>query len=233
MLDLATVAFNVHWIVGEQIRLLRKHLRDTFTLTVYDNSSLPVPAWQISNLCNAEGIRYVRSPSLAHSHEEALQHACEDLLNRQAPWIGFLDHDVVPVRATSLLGLAEPGFFGLGQRHEASQQRYLWPGLCVFERRWLAGRRPDFGHITAERRQDVGDTGSATHVLFSDDDWGRLPEVKHGYLPLRGRAQDGVTQSWAVEQIGDWLHVGNTSGWLKIADPAGRECLVREMLAKL
>ncbi len=235
-LDLASIAFNSPWAIAEQIRLLRKYLVDDFNLNVFDNSTDPWAADQIWGVCLHADIRYVRSPywgalrtggAIGTPHERALRHACEDLLNRQAPWIGFLDHDVFPTCKTSLLDLATPGFFGLGQRSPKSQRRYVWPGLCVLSRAWLDGRRPDFNVRPSE-----GDTGARLADLFSDADWESLTLVKHAYHPIRPEDKGG-TQSWAVEQIGDWWHCGNVSRWLAVPDPDGRERILRERLEAL
>jgi hypothetical protein len=237
-LDLATISFNQTWPIVYQIRLLEKYLTDPYELSVYDDSA-EGPAIAIDRVCSHYGARYMRVPGTPHlqsatqtPHAKGLNYACQDLLYRGAPYIGFLDHDVFPTRKTSLIKLAKPGFFGVGQRHGKSQLRYLWPGLCVFSKKWLAGRVPDFGGIEEENRRHNGDTGSMLSQLFTEADWEKLPWVKYGYLPIRPE-DGGGTQSWCIEEIGDWIHLGNVSGWKDVPNPNERTEIVKRMVDEL
>lgn len=223
-LDLATIAFNQTWPILYQMRLFSKFLTDEHELSVYDNSD-DGPSVAVSRLCESFGTRYVRIESKTHVHADALNVACEDLLERGAPYIGFLDHDVYPTKPTSMIKLAENGFFGIGQR-APSGHRYLWPGFCIFSREWLDGRIPDFGGIPG------ADTGSMLAGLFSEQDWETVPEIHWGYEQIRPDDGHG-TQSWAIERMGDWIHLVNASGWLKVPNAGERNTLLREMLEEL
>lgn len=224
MLDLATITFNVEWLVKEQIRLLRTHLTDDYQLTVYDNSSVVDVAWRISDLCHAENTRYIRVPTHHRTHEQALLHACEDLLNRQAPFIGFLDHDVFPTRATSLTSLAVNGVFGVQQNQKGVT--YLWPGLLVIKREWLDGKTPlNLGSVGG------ADTGSGLSELLTVEDLAGISVVEYGYEEVLPR--NGVTQAWAIERIGPFIHLGNASNWLKIPQFAVREATVQRLVNAL
>lgn len=236
-LDLATIACDTPWVVEAQIRLFTKNLRDDFQLSVYDNSHDMKAAWDIERLCADAGTRYVRvplaegvhhmsRPHLQRLHEHALRHACEDLLNRQAPVIGFLDHDVFPTRPTSLLALVEPqGFFGIGQRHPDSGLIYLWPGFVAFNRQWLNGRRPDFGCL------EHGDTGSKLADLVTAEEVAALPQIPYGYEWIR--QTDGRSHSDAIERIGSFVHLTNTTRWNAIPARGERDQLVRRLVADL
>ncbi len=126
------------------------------------------------------------------------------------------------------------GFFGIGQRHQASGARYVKPSFALFDREWLRGRPLNFDGIRAAEKKDDGDCGSMLAPLFSDEDWTRLPQVEHGYRDIR--EMDDHLQSWAVETFGvdsEWLHLFNLARWLAVRDPDGRERIVREMVEAL
>ena len=225
MIDIGTISFNVQWVVEHQIRLLRKFLTDEFELTVYD-STIPHSdrAAHIRQLCEAQGVRYVGVPSFSHTHEAALTHACEDLLNRQAPFFAFLDHDVFPRRPTSLEALAVTGIFGVQQACEAGT--YLWPGLLVIKRSWLDGRPPlNLGSVQG------GDSGSGLATQLTPADLASIPTVDYGYEPVL--PESGPTQQWAVERIGDFVHLGNTSNWLKLPTFHTREIACQRLVSSL
>lgn len=224
MLDLATISFNVEWLVVHQIRLLRKYLTDDYELTVYDNSTTVDVAWRIGGLCNGENIRYIRVPTRERTHEQALLHACEDLLNRQSPYIGFLDHDCFPTKPTSLVALAANGVFGVQQNQK--DVTYLWPGLLVIKREWLDGKTPlNLGSVGG------ADTGSGLSELLTEEDLSAIPVVDYGYEEVM--PGDGPSQQCHVERIGDWVHLSNASNWLRLPRFAVREARVQKLVSEL
>lgn len=228
---LASIAFNQPRLISEQIRLLGKHLDDPYRLVVFDNSSIRLVAAKVENVCAAGGAEYRRLST--RLHHEGLNQAARELLSEDEPFIGFLDHDVFPMHQTRLISLIEAaGFYGVGQRHPATGHLYLWPGFCFFSRKWLNGRPLDFSGLRDGDKRNDGDTGSCLWPLFQKEDWQKLYQVRHSYKPIR-RPDEWGLQSWGVEQIGDWLHLTNGSGWMRIPDPDERERLLFEMLSKL
>lgn len=225
LLDLATIAFNCEWVIEQQICLLKKYLTDDYQLTVYDNSGTSSEvAWRISNLCHQYETRYILSPNRERTHEQALLHASEDMLNRQAPYIGFLDHDVFPTKPTSLIALAESGIFGVQQNQKGIT--YLWPGLLVIKRSWLDGKTPlNLGSVGG------ADTGSGLSELLTEEDLAGIPVVDYGYEEVL--PGDGPTQQRSVERIGDWVHLSNASNWLKLPRFAVREATVQKLVSEL
>jgi hypothetical protein len=229
-LDLAMIACDVLWVVEEALRLYPKYLTDSFTLNLYDNSNDAKVAWDIQQLCQAQGVRYTRVPlRIARKgkrlHEDALHHACADLMNRQAPVLGFLDHDIFPTRPTSLTELVEPcGFFGIGQR-SSDGRIYLWPGFVFFRRDWLNGRQPDFDAIPGV------DTGAKLADLVTHEEVAALPPIPYSYDWIR--QTDGRSHSDAVERVGDFVHLANTTKWNRIPASGQRELLVRQLVAAL
>ncbi len=202
MIALATIAFNQPKLIVEQRRLFPKYLLDEHELVVYHSISM---------------------------HHEALNAAVP--LVSHADYFGFLDHDVFPIRPTTLIDkIEQAGFYGLGQRHPATGHLYLWPGFCFFSREWLAGRTLDFsGYRDGDKRND-GDTGSANWPLFVDEDWEKMYSIPHGYEVIRRPDEYGL-QSWGYETFGDWIHFSNGSQWMKIPNPEERERRLFEMLA--
>ena len=231
MIALATIAHNKPRLVGEQIRLLRKYLTDEFSLTVFDSSTNKAAMAEIKDAREVFGA-YVRLPTT--QHDEALNAAVELLVDEgDAPYIGFLDHDIFPTQPTTLIDKIEAsGFYGVGQRHAPTGHLYLWPGFCFFSREWLAGRSLDFRGIRGDKPADNGDTGSNNWPLFKDEDWSNLYKVDHGYKALRVPDDEGL-QSWGYETIDSWVHMSNGSHWKKVPNPEERDRLIFELLATL
>jgi hypothetical protein len=206
-LALATIAFEAPLLIAEQHRLFDKYLEDDFTLTVYDNTG--------------------------RLHHQGLNRAAEDLLAGDAPYFGFLDHDVFPTTPTSLIPLIEEtGFYGVGQRHAPTGHLYLWPGFCFFSREWLNGRPLDFEGIRGQHAKDDGDTGSGLWPLFVLEDWQKMYRPEHGYRVIREPDAYGL-QSYGYETIGDFVHLTNGSHWMRVPDAEGRDRILFQMLAEL
>jgi hypothetical protein len=230
-LDLVTIACNNVHVVSEQIRLLRANLRDTFCHTVIDNSSDRLAGREIESLCTCECIPYVRMPRIyssaydpSFSHASALNWAWTNYLTpRSASHFGFLDHDVFPARPTSLLEcLRNQPVWGHLQIRES--RWYPWPGLCVFDAEWLAGRRLDFKPGPGF---DVG--GRLYDVLSPALSQGNLewPTSSHERL----REGGDIPQDNFYQMIGDWLHTINASGWLAV--DGGRNEAVVDLIRQL
>jgi hypothetical protein len=221
-LDLVTVAFNNSHVVSEQIRLMRANLRDAFAHTVVDNSSDRSRSGEIERLCARREVAYIRLPHSSSSaydpsssHGRALNWAWRNyILPRSARYFGFLDHDVFPMRPTSLVRyLGDQPVWGHLQTR--GSRWYLWPGLCVFDARWLGGRQLDFmpgrGFDVGGRLNELWRTSlSLDSLAWPALSYGRLREA--GGVP-----QDGDTpQDDLYETLGDWLHTINGSGWMPV-----------------
>ena len=207
-LALATIAFDQPRLIEEQKRLLEKYLQDEFDLIVVENSE--------------------------RMHHEGLNAAAQYFQAYEAPYIGFLDHDVFPIRPTTLIDkISEVGFYGVGQRHPATGHLYLWPGFCFFSRAWLAGRPLDFTGLRDGDKRNDGDTGSSLWPLFEGEDWEKMYRLTQSYGVIREPDGYGL-QSWGYEKLGeDWIHFSNGSQWMRVPDPEGREKLLFDLLAGL
>lgn len=231
-LAIASIAYNAPDAVDHQLRLLSKHLTDDHHVCVFDGSSDEEAAARIGQLAYEHGAAHMRL--LTRTHHEALNQAAKRLLaGGDADIVGFLDHDVFPVRQTTVVDKVDGvGFYGVGQRHPATGVLYPWPGFVWFSRDWVAGRELDFGGILSADPRYNGDTGSLLWPLFREEDWQNLFRAEHGYRALREPDDHGL-QSWGYEVIGDWIHLSNASHWMAVPDPEERDRLAYEMLAAL
>jgi hypothetical protein len=235
-LHLFVVGFGRPDLLRQQKRLLSTYLMDPFNVTVLDNTRDPYGQADMEVACDELGVGYERVRSEKHEHPDALNRAATLARERDHAFWGCLDHDIFPVRPTTVLDKIEPaGFFGLGQTYSprvGTPLRYLWPGWVFFSRRWLNGRTPDFQGLRAEFKFDDGDAGSMLHSLFTDEDWERLVGIEHGYEVIRADDGHGL-QSFGYERLGDFVHLSNASHWKAVPDPDERDHLLREMLEAL
>lgn len=229
-LDLYTIGFGRPDLLCEQKRLLDKYMEDSFVLHMIDNT--PSESYMpMRDMCDKLGVEYKHADSDPNNHAGALNFAAAVAAGRE--YIMFLDHDVFPRRPASVIyTLDEVGFFGVGQFHSPTKSHYLWPGLCAFSRSWLAGRRLNFNGIRGIDKREDGDTGSMNASLFTHEEWQKLWGMEHGYQAIREPDSVGL-QSWGVEILGDWIHLTNSSNWLRVPNPEERNRLALELVRAL
>lgn len=231
-IELFVVGFGRPDLLREQKRLLDKYLKDPFGICLIDNTPEPECA-HMEAVCRELSIGYLRSPSAKHLHPEALNFAALHVTRSTAPFFGFLDHDVFPIRTTTLIDkIKSAGFYGVGQRHAPTGHSYLWPGFSFFSSEWLNGRQLNFEGIRGEHKRDDGDCGSMNWPLFSEEEWENVHSMIHGYQVIREPDGYGL-QSTGVEFLGDWLHLTNASHWMEIPNPDERDLILTRMVAKL
>lgn len=235
-LQLFVVGFGRPDLLREQVRLLRKHLRDPFDLLVLDNTKEPDDQKRMEDTAADLAVGYFRVISKRNEHDEALRIAGALSRDLNCRFWGCLDHDVMPYRPTTIIDrLERHGFFGLGQTYTprvGRSLRYLWPGWVFFDSAWLGKRHPNFSGIRGAFRFDDGDTGSMLHSLFTEADLEGMEHVVHGYETIREDDGHGL-QSFGFERMGDWVHLTNASRWKDVPDPDQRDALLREMLEAL
>lgn len=236
-LDLVTVAFNNPTILQEQIRLLTKNLTDAFQLTVGDNS--PDESLRRGNrrVCEEAGVAYIDLPrdpfrgNPSKSHGAALTWLYRNyVVRRNAPYFGTLDHDIFPVRQTSILRLLRGrqvyGLLGENTHTAAPEEDhwYLWPGFSFFETRYLSGEKVDFMPVQSEQL----DTGGANWKLFAELDRPLVTVADQRFEHVR---PGDDKQACLVGYVGgDWLHTINASYWKPM--PA-KESLIGDLLRTL
>lgn len=228
ILDIATIAFNNSEVIAQQIRLLKKYLLDPHHYTVVDNSPDPLKKEQIMLLCENSGIAYIRLPENPYtgkdaslSHGVALNWVVRHFLRpRKANYFGFIDHDIFPVRSTTIIDcLQVANIYGLMQEKENIW--YLWPGFCFFKREFVKRKKMNF---MPDKGVDTG--GGNWKSLYSKLDKSKIHILKHEYGRLR--EGDDPQADW-FEHIGDWIHTFNASKWKKIKD---KDSLVNKLLNK-
>ncbi len=237
-LSLFTVGFGRSDLLTEQKRLLDKNLRDSFKLTLLDNTPIEQNQLNMRNACERAGVTYVQVISEKHEHPDALKLAAEIAVETDAEYWGCLDHDIFPTKPVEMIPLIQvAGFYGLSQTYTArmseERKQYLWPGWCFFSRDWLAGRVPDFYGIRGGPIWDHGDAGSNLHSLFTPEDWARLPARTHEYRSIREEDGAGL-QSYGMEVFdGAWTHFTNASNWKAVPRPNERTQLLLAYLRDL
>lgn len=106
--EIYTVAFNNSQVIDYQIQLCKKNIVDDFLHIIVDNSSDPKSADQIRGICIKYWIMYIRLPKntlfCSQSHALALNYIRKNFIQkRSCKYFWFLDHDIFPVKKTSLL----------------------------------------------------------------------------------------------------------------------------------
>jgi hypothetical protein len=223
-LDVVTIAFNNSEVVAHQIRLLRKNLKDPFHYTVADNSSDRTSSGEIERVCTEEAVPYIRlprAPVFSHpstSHGWALNWTVTNYLRpRSARYFGFLDHDVFPIRPTTVVQqLSKCPVWGHIQ-HRADRW-YLWPGLCFFDATRIPAGRLDF--MPGPDLDTGGRNFEAVYSALAE----RFEPPKDIFEHLR-KGDD--LQSDFYQVIGDWLHTLNASHWKPVPR---RDHLVADLL---
>jgi hypothetical protein len=225
VLDLVTISFNNAEVIKHQIKLLRQNLKDKFHYTVVDNSNHPAAMEQIASVCRVAKVAYIKlptnpsaNPSISHGY--ALNWAYWHYIRkRQAKYFGFIDHDIFPIKPTSVVKqLKKLPVFGLVQ--ERAGVWYFWGGFNFYTRSFVKHSRLNFippKHL---------DTGGANYArVFSRVDRSQLPDLNQHYQKI-GKGND--PQADLVERIGDWLHTINGSNW---ANKKDKNSLVAKLLS--
>jgi hypothetical protein len=225
-LDLMTVAFNSPDTIAWQIKLIKKNLKDPYVYSVADNSSRPEVRPQIRQICREAGAAYISLPpnpyvSPSSNHGLGLNWLYRNYVQpRAAQYFGFLDHDIFPIRPTTLINLTDAdGFYGRTQYRD--DKWYLWPGFSFYRRDRVAGLKLNFLPAAG---LDTG--GGNWPVLYSQYPKPPMADLATTYRKLR---EGDDPQHDLVEYFGDWLHTIDASGWKPVA---GKQNLVTGLLNK-
>ncbi|MCW3076081.1 MAG: hypothetical protein JWO32_690 [Bacteroidetes bacterium] len=216
-LHIFTVAFNNDLLLTHQIRLLKKYLTDDFVFIVADNSSDKEKRKKIKEICENNNIGYIAMPKnpfkmCSDSHGICLNWIFKNYISVIEPkYFGFLDHDVYPVKITSVVNkLEEQDVYG--HRQGMHDYWFLWPGLSFFKFSKVKGVPLNF--LTSALGKRHLDTGGANWKLFFYKlNSERIKFPSHQYINLR---EGEVVQSDKMELIGDWLHSFNGSYWMNV-----------------
>lgn len=232
-----TVGFGRPELLYHQKRLLDKYFDEEFGLCLIDNTP-GIMRNKMETTCRDNGIGYLHTPYTPGSkfgHNDGLNFAVEQLKNTDAEYIGFLDADIFPRKHTTISHkIAKAGFYGICQEHKPTGSKYVWPGFFWVSREWLGDRKLNFDGIKSHDPRLNGDCGSMNHPLWDDSDWQKMPLIGFGYGSIRAPYKENENaQSWGYEIIDDWIHFMNSSHWLKVIDPEGRDRMLMQMISCL
>ncbi len=151
--EIYTVAFNNVQVIDYQIQLCKKNITDDFLHIIVDNSSDLKIADQIRNVCVKYWIMYVKLPKntlfCSQSHALALNYTRKNFIQKRAcKYFWFLDHDIFPVKKTSLLPIIKKQkLYGYlvdkYRRWFVANTWFLWPGFSFFSKK--LSKKFDFG----------------------------------------------------------------------------------------
>jgi hypothetical protein len=142
-----------------------------------------------------------------YSHGMALNWVYYNYIKpRAAPYFGFLDHDIYPVKMTSIKNVLkrQPIF---GDRHFDASVWYLYPGFCFFRRDSVLGKALDF---TPNKGRNTGFSNWGPIYSEIDPVTIEFPSVSSHKL----RDSENSQLSTYV-MIGDWIHTYNASYSIK------------------
>jgi hypothetical protein len=212
ILDIASIAFNNETVIQHQIKLLEQKLADPYQLTIIDNSSDRQKSNKIRDVCVKCESPYIRLPQNPYngvcpstSHALALNWTYRNFLKRRNPcFFGFLDHDIFPVKNTSIIEylIMQPIYGHLQQREEIW---YLWPGFCFFNNEKICN---DLNFLP-ENGLDTG--GANWKKCFGKLKREQIVFPEHGYIKI---GESDLLQDSSIEYIGDWIHLFNSSNWM-------------------
>jgi hypothetical protein len=214
VLDLISIAYNKDSLIKLQSKLLKKFVTDEITYHVVDNSTNQNTSNLLADFCRKNYINYYKlttnpsnRPSRSHGHalNWALHHIAAKSNNF---YYGFLDHDIFPIKKTSIISkLKNQGFYGHQQKR--GELVYLWPGFCFFDKKKVNPKDLNF-----LPKPFLGlDTGGRFYKNIKEVSTKEIKWPKHSYIKVNN-LYESVHDS-CVEKLDDWIHLINGSGWKK------------------
>ena len=233
-LCLFTIAFNKPFLIENQIRLIKKNIKDRdFVHIVADNSSNKDIRGEIRSICQREGVPYISLPfnlmqsiysNGSYAHGLAMTWIYHNLANRLKPqYFGFLDHDIFPISSYSFAEqMANNAFYGRVVNRTSiytppptkSDLWYLWAGFCCFRRSFLDDKSVMFAPCMIDGIYlDTG--GSLYKSIFKHYKISELPfnvDVENKKIGTGDQYHADFVQY--IDK--SWIHTINGSGWAKV-----------------
>ncbi len=205
-----TIAFEQPWLIDNLIRRFTRFSRDA-RLIVCDNSRTAAARREIKALCDAAQVPYLALPvnfvrNINRSHGNSLNWAYRNIVTPLEPRIfGFIDHDLfAPAPFSFEESLGDQPVYGV--KMTGLHGWALWAGYSMFDRAYLASRRPDF-NPDMDRRLVTG--GRNYDLIYRHLDEASLRFADHSYQqydnPVEGQ------EHFVSEFVDGWLHVGGSS----------------------
>lgn len=242
---LCTIAFENPEVIMTQIIMLKKNLKDKYLYFVADNSNNTNRAIEIERVCNEYNVIYIKLPNNpyngrmglpSYSNGSAMNYIYMNLMSKcKTINIGFLDHDIFPIKKCSIIDyLNEQKFWGVircvpSEKYNKLSSVYLWAGFCFYRKDYL----DKLVKIDFMPKKGIGDTGSANyHSLYypiiKTDEF-----LEYHFADLKRVNIEGVVgspQSSQYEIInGSWIHYLNASNWSN-EDIGVKEKMMNELM---
>jgi len=234
-IDVVTIAFNNAKVIELHNKYVKKYLVGNVTHIVVDNSTSMEESAKIREICEREGLGYVRlhknrmgifSPS--YSHATAVNWTYRHIIKpRGAYGFGFIDHDIFPVVPMNFASILKDRPF-YGAKRERSGMWYLSAIISFFRAEMVAGKRFDFMPVTINGTYlDSG--GGNWPTIYKNTDEEKVWFVTNYTVNFKegdNRHQD------QLELFDDerWVHTINGSYWKKV--DVVKENMLEELIGR-
>jgi len=227
-----TIAFNNVFLIEQQIRLMKKHIKDTnFIYIIADNSDSKEKREQIKNLCQKENVEYISLPfnwfqkvhtKVCYGHGLSMTWIYHNVIKKLKPkYFGYLDHDIFPINNYSVVEkIQSQDFFGrLNDRTPENSQKplwYLWAGFCFFRFDKVKNLNMSFYPCVVDGVY-LDTAGSVYLSVYKNYS---LSELYFGAPLVEKYFREGDNNhSHLLHFIdNDWVHTINGSNWKKVKD---------------
>lgn len=225
-MDLITIAFNNPKMIEYQVKLVKKYVKDNYSYVIADNSTNEVDSIKIKDICIKERIHYLRLPlnpyngkySMgSYSNGAAMNYMYKNYIQvRNTRFFGFLDHDIFPIKDSSIVAILKKQAFWGTLRCVPTQNNYCcvypWAGFCFFDKNRFTKKGFDFMPV-----KGIGDTGASNYIdcflpIIRTDEFLEYEFADLKRVDIEGAC--GSPQSSQYEIInGSWIHYLNASNW--------------------
>lgn len=168
---LTVITFNNLEILRKQHEHLKKYLKTPYDYLVADNSNQSSKSMEIKGFCHEHNVSYVKIPKnpltgvrASGSHGIALNWVYRNIIQKYQPkYFGFIDHDIFPIKETTLSNKMDLGFYGAIRRRKEPYW-YLWPGFSFYEFEMVKKYKCDFSpHHAGADGLTFLDTGGSNY----------------------------------------------------------------------
>jgi len=227
-----TIAFNNVFLIEQQIRLVKKYIKDeNYIHIIADNSDCKEKREQIKNLCQKENIDYISLPfnwfqkmhiKACYAHGLSMTWIYHSIIKKLKPrYFGYLDHDIFPINNYSVVEkIQSQDFFGrLIDRTPENFQKplwYLWAGFCFFRFDKVKNLNLSFYPCVIDGVY-LDTAGSVYLSLYKN----YSPNELYLGAPLAEKyfREGNNYHSDLLHFIdNDWVHTINGSNWKKVKD---------------
>lgn len=242
---LLTISFNKTFLIEQQIRLIKKNIKDRNRChIVIDNSSSREKRKEIRELCQREQVPYVSMPfnfmqkvykHPCYAHGLSMNWVYRNVVSKIKPkYFGYLDHDIFPIEQFNLSErMGGMPFFGrvIDRSSEAKNRTkefwFLWAGYCFFSYEFVRNKKMNFSPCAVDGVY-LDTAGSIYKSIYKDYPLADLPFE----VAVEERKIEGYGDYDNFVQMIDsaWIHAINGSGWRKIGE--NREERLKELLLK-